>query len=172
MESKEALPLPHHNHPTSPPPSTTNLRRFLRYTASALILYTTFIIIGLLNPSSSIPFFSSCAKWNSAVAPPHRKVALEAHIMSKCPDAQDCLRDLILPTMQQVSDQVDFTLSYIGQYVVSPSQPPSKLTPSESPPPLALNANTAPANVSATSSSYAPPPSIPTPSYISASQCV
>ena len=34
--------------------------------------------------------------------------------MSKCPDAKDCLHDLILPTMQKVGDKVDFRLSYIG----------------------------------------------------------
>lgn len=43
------------------------------------------------------------------------RIPLEAHIMSKCPDAKDCLHDLILPAMQQVSSKVDFTLSYIGQ---------------------------------------------------------
>lgn len=63
-------------------------------------------------------------------------VPLEAHIMSKCPDArvcflllqvsrqrrgltkisaQDCLRDLVLPAMQRVHDKVDFTLSFIGK---------------------------------------------------------
>jgi len=41
-------------------------------------------------------------------------VPLEAHIMSKCPDAKDCLRELVLPTMQRVIDKVNFTLSYIG----------------------------------------------------------
>ncbi|WQF85797.1 Putative gamma interferon inducible lysosomal thiol reductase GILT [Colletotrichum destructivum] len=41
-------------------------------------------------------------------------VPLEAHIMSKCPDARDCLRDLVLPTMMKVQDKVNFTLSYIG----------------------------------------------------------
>ena len=46
------------------------------------------------------------------------KVKLEAHIMSKCPDAKDCLHDMILPTMQNVSNKVDFTLSYIGTYVL------------------------------------------------------
>ncbi|KAF2228105.1 hypothetical protein BDZ85DRAFT_189168 [Elsinoe ampelina] len=46
---------------------------------------------------------------------PLRRVPLEAHIMSKCPDARDCLRDLVLPTMQQVSREVDFKLSYIGK---------------------------------------------------------
>lgn len=43
------------------------------------------------------------------------KVPLEIHIMSKCPDAQDCLRDMILPAMQNVSDKVDFKMSYIGR---------------------------------------------------------
>ncbi len=42
------------------------------------------------------------------------KVKLEAHIMSKCPDAKDCLHDMILPAMQNISDKVDFKLSYIG----------------------------------------------------------
>lgn len=44
-----------------------------------------------------------------------KKVPLEAHIMSKCPDARDCLRDLILPTMQKVEGKVDFRLSFIGR---------------------------------------------------------
>jgi hypothetical protein len=43
------------------------------------------------------------------------KVALEAHIMSKCFDARDCLRELIVPTMEQVVDMVDFKLSFIGK---------------------------------------------------------
>ncbi|TLS28162.1 hypothetical protein PpBr36_00934 [Pyricularia pennisetigena] len=41
-------------------------------------------------------------------------VPLEAHIMSKCPDARDCLRDMVLPVMQRVHDKVNFTLSFIG----------------------------------------------------------
>ena len=41
-------------------------------------------------------------------------VPLEAHIMSKCPDARDCLRDLVVPAMEQIADKVDFQLSYIG----------------------------------------------------------
>jgi len=43
------------------------------------------------------------------------KVALEAHIMSKCPDARDCLQQLVVPTMQQISDKVDFKISFIGR---------------------------------------------------------
>lgn len=46
------------------------------------------------------------------------KISLEAHIMSKCPDSRDCLRDLVLPAMQNVSGEVDFKLSYIGTYVL------------------------------------------------------
>lgn len=45
------------------------------------------------------------------------KVQLEAHIMSKCPDARDCLHDMVLPAMMNVSSMVDFKLSYIGSYV-------------------------------------------------------
>lgn len=41
-------------------------------------------------------------------------VPLEAHIMSKCPDAKDCLKELILPAMMRVNSKVNFTLSFIG----------------------------------------------------------
>lgn len=41
-------------------------------------------------------------------------VPLEAHIMSKCPDAKDCLQQLVLPAMVRVFDKVNFTLSFIG----------------------------------------------------------
>ncbi|KAI9171236.1 GILT-like protein 1 [Paramyrothecium foliicola] len=44
-----------------------------------------------------------------------RLVPLEAHIISKCPDTRDALRELILPVMQKVHDKVDFKLSYIGK---------------------------------------------------------
>ncbi|RMZ76016.1 hypothetical protein DV738_g5165, partial [Chaetothyriales sp. CBS 135597] len=42
------------------------------------------------------------------------RVPLEAHIMSKCPDAKACLKELVVPAMAKISDKVDFTLSYIG----------------------------------------------------------
>jgi len=42
-------------------------------------------------------------------------VPLEAHIMSKCPDARDCLQKLVVPSMIEISDKVNFTLSYIGK---------------------------------------------------------
>jgi hypothetical protein len=41
-------------------------------------------------------------------------VPLEAHVMSKCADARDCLQKLILPAMVRVVDKVNFTLSFIG----------------------------------------------------------
>ena len=41
-------------------------------------------------------------------------VPLEAHVMSKCPDAKTCLEELVVPAMEQVVDVVDFRLSYIG----------------------------------------------------------
>ena len=42
-------------------------------------------------------------------------VPLEAHIMSKCPDAKRCLQDLVVPAMEQIVEKVDFQLSYIGK---------------------------------------------------------
>lgn len=52
---------------------------------------------------------------NNLHASESHKIPLEAHIMSKCPDAKDCLKELILPTMEQVSDKVDFQLSFIAK---------------------------------------------------------
>ncbi|RDW80501.1 hypothetical protein BP5796_05199 [Coleophoma crateriformis] len=49
-----------------------------------------------------------------SVAVSRAVVPFEAHIMSKCPDAQDCLKLMVLPAMQRVYDKVNFTLSYIG----------------------------------------------------------
>ncbi|EGP84253.1 uncharacterized protein MYCGRDRAFT_47511 [Zymoseptoria tritici IPO323] len=43
-----------------------------------------------------------------------KRVPLEAHIMSKCPDARDCLRDLVVPAIEKIKDKVDFRLSFIG----------------------------------------------------------
>ncbi|KAI1264181.1 hypothetical protein F5Y18DRAFT_86703 [Xylariaceae sp. FL1019] len=48
-----------------------------------------------------------------------QRVPLEAHIMSKCPDAKDCLKEMILPAMIRVVDKVNFTLSYIGTPTVN-----------------------------------------------------
>ncbi|CAG8088912.1 unnamed protein product [Penicillium salamii] len=47
------------------------------------------------------------------------KIPLEAHIMSKCPDAKACLQKLVLPAMEQIHDKVSFKLSFIAS--VSPN---------------------------------------------------
>lgn len=47
------------------------------------------------------------------------KVPLEIHIMSKCPDARDCVELLVAPALKNVSDIVDFRMSFIGRYVSS-----------------------------------------------------
>ncbi|KAH0605593.1 uncharacterized protein H6S33_004815 [Morchella sextelata] len=43
------------------------------------------------------------------------KVPLEIHIMSKCPDARDCVELLVAPALKNVSDIVDFRMSFIGR---------------------------------------------------------
>lgn len=68
--------------------------------SSLLLGFTTLVYVGLSDDD------------NEEYLP--RRVPLEAHIMSKCPDARDCLHDMILPAMQNVSHLVDFKLSYIG----------------------------------------------------------
>ena len=49
------------------------------------------------------------------------KVPLEIHIMSKCPDAKDCLELLIAPALEEIESLVDFQMSFIGRYFLSPS---------------------------------------------------
>jgi len=44
------------------------------------------------------------------------KVPLEIHIMSKCPDARDCLEQLIAPALEEIESLVDFQMSFIGRY--------------------------------------------------------
>ncbi|KAJ5246396.1 hypothetical protein N7468_001379 [Penicillium chermesinum] len=54
------------------------------------------------------------ARHSTGASDDSKKVPFEAHIMSKCPDAQACLRQLVIPTMEQVYDKVDFQLSFIA----------------------------------------------------------
>jgi hypothetical protein len=82
------------------------------YLALAAFLYFKFApLVTVSQPSILIPEHDPATQ--SSVA--HELVPLEAHIMSKCPDAKDCLRELVLPTMQKVYDKVNFTLSFIGK---------------------------------------------------------
>lgn len=57
----------------------------------------------------------SLTPWRTNVLDEEEKVPLEIHIMSKCPDARDCLQKLIVPTMVEVSEKVNFTMSFIGR---------------------------------------------------------
>lgn len=61
------------------------------------------------------PYSPTSSTSTPSLASNSTKVPLEAHIMSKCPDARDCLVDLVVPAMEQVVNKVDFTLSYIGK---------------------------------------------------------
>jgi len=57
-----------------------------------------------------------------------RKVQLEIHIMSKCPDARDCIEDLVFPALGKLGpDMVDFSMSFIGKYVYPPHRPSKAL---------------------------------------------
>ena len=76
--------------------------------------FTTFIIAGITY------FLVSTYLRKETAQPIHIRsnqtalVPLEAHVMSKCPDAKTCLKELVVPAMEQVVDMVDFRLSYIG----------------------------------------------------------
>uniref|UniRef100_A0A093UZP2 GILT-like protein C02D5.2 n=1 Tax=Talaromyces marneffei PM1 TaxID=1077442 RepID=A0A093UZP2_TALMA len=67
-------------------------------------LYASSWIPGSPNNSDEVAYKETVGK----------TVPLDVHIMSKCPDAKDCLQKLILPAMEQISDKVDFKLSFIG----------------------------------------------------------
>lgn len=54
-------------------------------------------------------------EYNKQLQADQTKIPLEAHIMSKCPDAQICLQKLVLPAMEQISDKVNFQLSFIAR---------------------------------------------------------
>ncbi|CAI6281529.1 unnamed protein product [Periconia digitata] len=66
-------------------------------------------------------YFLSGSSWKCEHKQKHNesvqktKVPLEVHIMSKCPDARDCLEKLVVPAMANVSSKVNFTLSFIGK---------------------------------------------------------
>ncbi|KAI0396260.1 hypothetical protein F5Y17DRAFT_128097 [Xylariaceae sp. FL0594] len=65
-------------------------------------------------PNAELHDVSDAVKPSPSAQTRKELVPLEAHIISKCPDTRDCLRELLLPAMIQVHDKVNFTLSYIG----------------------------------------------------------
>lgn len=77
--------------------------------AFLIITYGLPIHFSSFSPFESIRTQSTHAKSNQT-----GRVPLEAHVMSKCPDAKICLEELVVPAMEQVVDMVNFRLSYIG----------------------------------------------------------
>lgn len=95
-------------------------RSYKRIIILAVVLITTpYLLVCVLftqnNDLSPLPIKDVV---HTATAHGPVRVPLEAHIMSKCPDAKDCLKDLVVPAMEKVYAKVDFKLSYIGTYVV------------------------------------------------------
>lgn len=122
-----------HNPTTMPNPASSRFRRvviILLILAIALPLgkYFDFSVISAVHPTSGGRHPHSLSPLNAQTdsgMDQTELVPLEVHIMSKCSDARDCLRDLIVPTMERVSDKVDLTLSFIGRWVgqlLSPSK--------------------------------------------------
>jgi hypothetical protein len=124
-------------HAPMPPPIRRGLSP-LRLALATGYLALFAVIYYCFSPRTALPLLSPLDSAPVApVAAAHELVPLEAHIMSKCPDAkvrrlphpslrpklsdtdtpQDCLRDLVLPAMQKVHDKVNFTLSFIGKCV-------------------------------------------------------
>ncbi|KAF4342924.1 gamma interferon inducible lysosomal thiol reductase [Fusarium beomiforme] len=96
----------------SPPHSLRRSRPTLTIAFVIAALYT-FWIWQPFNPTLNAETMVDIATDDSHTT--DRLVPLEAHIMSKCPDAKDGLELLVLPVMQRVHDKVNFTLSYIGR---------------------------------------------------------
>ena len=100
-------------HRDMPNPRLSRSRRIL--IALLALVLPVYALISFLNAPGSTTFFEESpqdylADQNYASA----LVPLEAHVMSKCPDARDCLRDLVVPTMEKIADKADFRLSFIG----------------------------------------------------------
>lgn len=97
-----------------------NLRRGIGLIIACWLIY--FLYLNRLYAASIAQTFSNSkngvsSEYNATTdAAVSGRVALEAHIMSKCPDAQDCLQKLVLPAMEKISDKVDFELSFIGRF--------------------------------------------------------
>lgn len=94
-----------------------------------LIFTVTGLLLFVMLFFASIITMEAVLEDDDAYSHPTR-VPLEAHIMSKCPDAKDCLHDMILPAMVNVSHKVDFRLSYIvSTHLQHYRYPAQQLTP-------------------------------------------
>ncbi len=114
LENHQKLHSLHHR--DMPNPRVPHPRRLFVLIISLLIpTYLFFHFLGFPNwaiftTDSPLSNDRSLISQNNASA----LVPLEAHVMSKCPDARDCLRDLVVPAMEKIADKVDFRLSFIG----------------------------------------------------------
>lgn len=100
--------------PYSRPP-----RRFRPLLILTLVVLGFYYYVRPLTPFAVVPDIAIIAPKHATpaekpIVDTSALVPFEAHIMSKCPDAKDCLRMLVLPAMQRVIEKVNFTLSYIG----------------------------------------------------------
>jgi hypothetical protein len=90
-----------------------NLRKGLAIFGACWLVYILW-----LNRLYAISFLPGSPNSNAEITDNEtvgKTVPLDVHIMSKCPDAKDCLQKLILPAMERISDKVDFQLSFIGR---------------------------------------------------------
>jgi len=105
MEEKAPLLPNSHVDANAPPPDETMVSRKTRKTrlqmAAVVLVFSLFLLARQF----------SCMDLHDEA---DTKVPVDVHIMSKCPDARDCLKKLVLPAMANVSDKVDFRLSMIG----------------------------------------------------------
>lgn len=90
------------------------LPAFLLMSAALLLFRSIFVTDGHYDASKDLSHLAEMSGTHQGILE-GRRVDLEAHIMSKCPDARDCLQQLVVPAMAQVSDKVNFKLSYIGK---------------------------------------------------------
>ncbi|KAI0535963.1 hypothetical protein GGR58DRAFT_514971 [Xylaria digitata] len=87
------------------------------YTFDFFTSFTTASPLSLQEPipaSDPYPPAVSNTAQHALPAAAGQLIPLEAHIISKCPDTRDCLRELLLPAMIRVHEKVNFTLTYIG----------------------------------------------------------
>jgi hypothetical protein len=110
MEEKAPLLPNTHEEPSVPPPDETMASRKTR--KSRLQMAAFVLLFSLFWLARTFTCTDEHGEANT-------KVPMDVHIMSKCPDARDCLKKLVLPAMANVSDKVDFRLSMIGRYVAS-----------------------------------------------------